>query len=62
VTEQRDTTSSTARTLRAFLASHDPSDPADREAVYRIRARVYGEQYRRERKHYPEYVDLGGES
>lgn len=53
--------SNTARTIRAYLASHDASDPVDREAVFRIRARSYREQYRLERKIYPEWIDLGGE-
>lgn len=52
---------SSARTIRAYLASHDAIDPADREAVFRIRARGYREQYRRERKLYAEWIDLGGE-
>ena len=63
MTEQQGSVGSeAAQSIRAFLASHDARDPADREAVYRIRARVHGELYRREREHYPEYVDLGGEA
>jgi hypothetical protein len=56
-----DPASSTARTIRDFLASHDAIDPTDREAVFRIRARAYGEQYRRERKIYAAWIDFGGE-
>jgi hypothetical protein len=61
VTARQHLTSSTAQTIRAFLASHDAIDPADRQAVFRIRARIHGEQYRREREHYAEWVDFGGE-
>lgn len=62
MTEQQDSDPvSTARTIRAFLASHDARDPMDREAVFRILARAYGEQYRREHKIYPEWIDVGGE-
>lgn len=53
--------SNTARTVRAYLALHEPRDPVDREAVFRIRARSYRERYRRERKLYAEWIDLGGE-
>lgn len=48
--------------LLAFVAAAEVLDPfGDRYVAYRTRERVYGEIYRRERKHYPEYVDFGGE-
>lgn len=51
----------TARAIRAFLAAYDHRDVSDRQVAYRIRERVHSELYRRERKHYPEWIDLGGE-
>ena len=51
----------TARAIRAFLATYDRGDASDQEVVFRIRERVHSENYRRERKHYPEWIDLGGE-
>lgn len=50
------------RSIRAFLAAYDPGDAADRQIAARIRERLHSELYRREREHYPEHVDLGGEA
>lgn len=50
-----------AREIRAFLASYDGRDASDREIAAQIRARLHSELYRREREHYPEWIDHGGE-
>jgi hypothetical protein len=51
-----------AQAIRSFLSMHDAWDTSDRQIAARIRERVHAEVYRREREHYPEYVDLGGEA
>ena len=48
--------------FRSFLAIYDRNDPADRQIVTRIREQVHRELYRREREHFPELVDIGGET
>jgi len=53
--------SQTAQAIRVFLATHDSRDASDRAIVFRIRERLHGEIYRRERDLYPEWIDLGGE-
>ena len=55
------TSEETARAFRAFLASYDASDAADRAVAYRIRERVHSEIYRRERVLHAEWIDIGGE-
>lgn len=48
--------------VRDFIASYDPSDPIDRLIRIRLLERLHGEMYRRERHHYPEWIDHGGEA
>jgi hypothetical protein len=48
--------------VRDFIASFDRSDPTDQWIAARLLERLQGEIYRREREHYPEWVDHGGES
>lgn len=60
--QQRIQGSETAQAIRAFLATYDARDAADRQIAARIRERLHGELYRREREHYSEHVDLGGEA
>jgi hypothetical protein len=38
------------------------SSISERAVAPRLRERVHGEIYRRERDHYPEWIDVGGES
>ncbi len=45
----------------AFIASYDSCDVSNRQFAYRIRERVFGELYWRERKQQSEWVDIGGE-
>jgi hypothetical protein len=52
----------TVQTLRAFLATYDRSDAADRQIVTQIREQVHRELYRREREICPELIDFGGEA
>lgn len=52
----------TAQVIRNFLAAYDASDASDRYVAARIRERLCSEWYRREREHYPEWVDHGGEA
>lgn len=47
---------------RAFLATYVASDASDRQIAREIRARLLSEWYRRERDHYAEWIDFGGES
>ena len=47
--------------VREFIATYDARDPADRLIRHRLLARLHGELYRREREHYSEWVDVGGE-
>lgn len=53
---------SMAQAVRVFIATFDVRDARDREVAFRIRERLHGELYRREREIYPEYVDHGGEA
>ncbi len=48
--------------IRDFIATYDRTDPTDRWIRTRLLERLHGELYRREREHYSEYVDLGGEA
>lgn len=47
--------------VRDFVATYDPRDPVDRQIRVRLMERLHSELYRREREHYPEHVDHGGE-
>lgn len=47
--------------VRDFIATYDPRDPIDRLIRIRLLERLHGEMYRREREHYSEWVDHGGE-
>ena len=47
--------------LRNFIETFDRKDPIDRWIRDRLLERLHGEQYRRERERYTEWVDLGGE-
>jgi hypothetical protein len=58
---QRRGDDASAQAIRAFLATYDGRDASDRQIALRIRERLHSELYRREREHYPEWVDLGGE-
>ena len=60
--QQHGDAAESAQAIRAFLSAHDASDASDRQVVLRIRELVHGEQYRREREQYHEWVDFGGES
>jgi hypothetical protein len=40
----------------------DRNDVEDRLIAVRIRMRLHSELYRREREHYPEWIDVGGET
>jgi predicted component of type VI protein secretion system len=51
----------TARAIRAFLATYDGRVTTWQVAM-RIRERLHSELYRREREHYPEWIDHGGEA
>lgn len=51
----------TAQAIRAFLATYD-GRAATWEVAIRIRERLNSELYRREREHYPEWIDHGGEA
>lgn len=57
----RQRASATAVEWLAFLANYNACDAAERQVAYRIRERVFGELYRRERTA-AEWIDLGGES
>lgn len=57
----RQAASETAAEWLAFLAAFDVRDANDRLIAYRIRERVFGELYRREREQYPEWIDHGGQ-
>ena len=59
--QQHSAGSETAQAIRVFLSTYDASDVSDRQIAYRIRERLHSEIYRRERKHYAEWIDLGGE-
>lgn len=59
--QQRRSGAETAQVIRAFLATYDARDACARQIAYRIRERVHSEIYRRERKFYSEWIDLGGE-
>ena len=61
MTPQPLTGDQTTQAIRAFLASYDASDVADREVAYRLRERLHGEICRREREQYPEWIVYGGE-
>lgn len=50
----------TVRAIRSFIAAYDARN--DRQIALRIRERLHGEQYRRERERYPEWIDVGGEA
>ena len=62
MTDRRLHGSETVRIIRAFIASYDVRDASDREVALRIRERLHRELYRREREHYSEFVDVGGEA
>jgi hypothetical protein len=55
------TSADAARAIRDFLAVYDRHDLDDREVATHIRERFLREMYRREREHYPEWIDVGGE-
>lgn len=57
----RQAASETAAEWLAFVATFDVRDVDDRQIAYRIRERVFGELYRRERELYPEWIDHGGQ-
>lgn len=44
-----------------FVTTHDRCNPNDRRIALRLLELLHGELYRREREHYPEWVDVGGE-
>lgn len=48
--------------INAFLATYDKRSASDRQISFRIRERLQGELYRREREQFPEWIDLGGEA
>jgi len=50
----------TAQAIRAFLTTYAGRD-ACRQVLLWIRARLHSELYRREREHFAEWVDHGGE-
>jgi hypothetical protein len=52
----------TTALIQDFIDAFDPSDPTDRLIAGRLRERLQGEIYRREREIYPEWVDHGGEA
>lgn len=54
-------TSELADAWLALLAMYDVGDASDRQTTYRVRELAYGRIYRRERKQYSEWIDLGGE-
>ncbi len=58
--EQRDA-AETAQAIRDFIAVYDRSDPEDRAIAAQVRDLLQRELYRREREHYAEWVDVGGE-
>ncbi len=47
--------------IQDFIATYDRNDPTDRWIARILRERLQGELYRREREHYSEHIDLGGE-
>ena len=51
----------TAQAIRAFLSAYEARGASDRQIAFRIRELLHSEIYRRERKRYPEWIDLGGE-
>lgn len=60
--QQRSVGSQTARVIHAVSKpTYDGHTAEDRQIIARIRARLHSEMYRREREHYPEYIDHGGE-
>lgn len=52
----------TPEMVRDFIATFDRNDPTDQWIVGRLRERLHGEIYRRERESYSEWVDVGGEA
>lgn len=52
----------TMQVVQDFIDTFDHTDPTDRWIAKRLLERLHGEMYRREREHFPEYVDLGGEA
>jgi hypothetical protein len=50
-----------AQAIRDFIAIYDRNDPEDRVIAVRIHDRLQCEVYRREREHYAEWIDHGGE-
>lgn len=51
----------TARMIRAFISSYDGSGE-DRQIASQIKEKLHSELYRREREHYSEWIDHGGEA
>jgi len=53
----------TGKAICAILMAHSPHFPEGfvRQVLYRVSERVHGEVYRREREHYPEWIDHGGQ-
>lgn len=58
--EQHRSGAEVAAAIRSFLATYDGRATCWQVAL-RIRERLHGELYRREREQYPEWVDHGGE-
>jgi hypothetical protein len=52
----------TPQLVQAFIDDFDRSDPTDRLIARWLIEKLQGEIYRREREHYPEWVDVGGEA
>jgi hypothetical protein len=52
----------TMQVVQDFIDTFDRTDPTDRWIAKRLLERLHGELYRREREHFPEFVDLGGEA
>jgi hypothetical protein len=52
----------TPQIVQEFIDTFDRSDPTDRYIARRLIEKLQGEIYRREREHYPEWIDFGGEA
>jgi hypothetical protein len=52
----------TPQLVQAFIDDFDRNDPVDRFVARRLIEKLQGEIYRREREHYPEWIDVGGEA
>jgi hypothetical protein len=61
VTPASHTSADAAQMIRDFIAVYDRHDPDDRAIAAHVRVLLQRELYRREREHYPEWIDVGGE-